>query len=219
MAQVFPASANTLAILSIVVIVLMATVAGGIGFHLYRSPFVTQVDVAKEQPIPFSHFRHVSGNGLDCRYCHVSVEDSSFAGIPPTETCMTCHSQVLLDSEMLEPVRESWRVAQPIEWVRVNDTPDFVYFNHSIHIAKGVGCVTCHGQVDQMPLTWKENTLHMQWCLDCHRAPEKYIRPKEEVFNMQWSLPEDEQLAQGRTLVEEYNIQVGQLDDCSICHR
>lgn len=219
MAQVFPASANTLAILSLVVLVLLATVAGAIGVSVYRSPFVTQVTVAKEQPIPFSHFRHVSGNGLDCRYCHVSVEDSSFAGIPPTETCMSCHSQVLLDSEMLEPVRESWRTADPIKWIRVNDTPDFVYFNHSIHVAKGVGCATCHGAVDQMPLTWKENTLHMQWCLDCHRAPEKYIRPKEEVFSMQWSLPQAEQLAQGRALVEEYNIQVGQLDDCSICHR
>lgn len=218
-AQVFPASANTLAILTLVLLVLAAGMAGAIGFHLYRSPFVTQVTVAKEQPIPFSHFRHVQGNGLDCRYCHVSVEDSSFAGIPPTETCMTCHSQVLTDSEMLAPVRESWRVSDPIEWIRVNDVPDFVYFNHSIHVAKGIGCATCHGPVDQMPLTWKEETLHMQWCLDCHRAPEKYIRPKEEVFNMEWSLPADEQLALGRTLVEEYNVQVGQLDDCSICHR
>jgi hypothetical protein len=218
-AQVFPASANTLAILSLVVIVLLAMASGAIGVSLYRSPFVTQVNVAKTQPIPFSHFRHVAGNGLDCRFCHVSVEESSFAGIPPTETCMSCHSQILVDSDMLEPVHHSWRMGDPLEWIRVNDVPDFVYFNHSIHIAKGVGCATCHGPVDQMPLTWKTETLHMQWCLECHRAPEKFIRPQDKIFDMQWSLPPSQQLEQGRTLVEEYNIQVGQLEDCSICHR
>ena len=131
---------------------------------------------------------------------------------------MTCHSQVLIDSDLLEPVRQSWRQSDPIDWIRVNDTPDFVYFNHSIHVAKGIGCATCHGAVDQMPLTWKQNTLHMQWCLECHRAPEKFIRPKDKVFDMQWTGAE-QTADQAQQLVKDYNIQVEQLDDCSICHR
>jgi tRNA(His) 5'-end guanylyltransferase len=158
-------------------------------------------------------------DGIDCRYCHQSVETSSFADIPPTETCMTCHSQIWNQSPVLEPVRESFRTGQPIQWNRVNDLPDYVYFNHSIHIAKGVGCETCHGRVDQMPLTWKANTLYMEFCLNCHRHPEQYVRPKDQVFTMGYK-PAIDQAILGPQLVKEYNIQSpSRLDDCYICHR
>ena len=133
----------------------------------------------REQPIPFSHAHHVGGLGIDCRYCHTSVETSSFAGIPPTKTCMNCHSQIWSTSPTLEPVRESFRTGVSIQWTRVNDLPDYVYFNHSIHVNKGIGCESCHGRVDRMPLTWQENSLQMDWCLDCHRDPGKHIRPRD----------------------------------------
>ena len=136
--------------------------------------------------MPFSHAHHVGGIGIDCRYCHTSVEKAAFAGIPPTKTCMNCHSQIWNQSPTLEPVRESYRTDKSIEWVKVHDLPDFVYFNHSAHVNKGVGCTTCHGRVDKMPLMWQEESLQMEWCLDCHRAPEKYVRPRAEVFNVAW---------------------------------
>ncbi len=218
MAQVFPPGANWLAKWSILFAILGVTLVVGVASAVYWSPVVTQVGVHKKQPVPFSHQRHVQGNGLDCRYCHTSVETSPFAGIPATETCMTCHSQVLAGQEMFNPVKESWDSGQPMEWTRVNDLPDFVYFNHSIHVNKGVGCSTCHGRVDEMRLTYKAETLHMGWCLRCHEAPEKFIRPKDQVFNMAWEPPSD-QLEQGRKLVQEYNVEVGQLLNCSICHR
>lgn len=218
MAQVFAPSANTLARVSIVGLVLALAVVGGLGFRMYTSSFVTRQNISRDQPIPFSHQRHVGGNGLDCRYCHESVEHSAFAGIPATETCMTCHSQIISDAPMLEPVHESWKTGEPIVWNRVYDLPDFVYFNHSAHIAKGVGCTTCHGDIDEQRLTMKANTLHMAWCLECHRAPEKFIRPMDEVYNVDWVPPHD-QIEQGKALVEEYQVQVEQLDNCSICHR
>jgi hypothetical protein len=146
------------------------------------------------------------------------VENSKSAGVPPTETCMTCHSQILSDQPMFAPVHESWKSGNPIEWTKVYDLPDFTYFDHSVHVAKGVGCTTCHGDIGEMRLTQKANTLFMSWCLECHRAPEKFIRPKEEVFNPDWTPPSD-QLAQGKELVEKYHINVSQLDNCSICHR
>lgn len=218
MAQVFPPGANWLVKWSILggisLVVLVTAVASG----LYWSPVVTQVNVARQQPIPFSHHRHVAGNGIDCRYCHTTVETGAFAGIPATETCMTCHSQILSDAPLLEPARESWSSGEPMEWVRINDLPDFVYFNHSIHINKGIGCNECHGQVDEMRLTYKAESLRMGWCLQCHKQPEKFIRPREEVFNMQWEPPEN-QMELGAQLVEQYNVEVGQLLNCSICHR
>jgi hypothetical protein len=209
---------NTIARASIVGVVLLVTVGGGAATALYRSPFLTRVNDSRAQDVPFSHTHHVAGLGLDCRYCHTSVEDSSFAGIPPTETCMTCHSQVWNDTPMLEPVRESWATGEPLEWLRIHDVPDFVYFDHSIHVNKGVGCVTCHGDVRDMPLMRKENTLHMAWCLQCHKAPEKFVRPKDKVFDLDY-VPEEDQLTMGKRLVEEYDIKVGQLTNCSVCHR
>jgi hypothetical protein len=172
-----------------------------------------------EQPVPFSHKHHVSDNGIDCRYCHYSVEQSSFAGIPSTEVCMTCHSHIYAEAKVLAPVRESFRFNRPISWNRVHDLPDFVYFNHSIHVHKGIGCVSCHGRVDRMPLTWKGASLTMQWCLDCHREPAERMRPRSHVFDMSWRPPKS-QLALGRQLVKKYDIKSPeQLTDCSTCHR
>ena len=185
---------------------------------LNRSSYASGADVALAQPVQFSHEHHVKGLGISCQYCHSSVEDSSFAGIPPTHTCMTCHSQIWADSPMLEPVRASFSTGEPIPWNRVYNLPDFVYFNHSIHVQKGIGCTTCHGQVDEMPLMRKEQPLHMEWCLDCHRAPEQFIRPREEVFNMDWVPPAD-QVARGRELLQEYHVNTEKLTNCSICHR
>jgi len=158
----------------------------------------------------------VADCGIDCRYCHTSVEDSSFAGIPPTQTCMNCHSQLWTESPILEPVRASYRTGEPLVWNRVHDLPDFAYFDHSIHVAKGVGCSTCHGPVDKMPLMRKQNSLQMEWCLDCHRHPERYVRPREEVFNMSYMAPAN-QLELGQKLVAANRIR--KMTDCNACHR
>ncbi|NKB88558.1 MAG: cytochrome C [Acidobacteria bacterium] len=216
MSQIFHPSTNTLARLSIFGAVFAAAALAFAAGIFARSSVATGVGVAVRQEVPFSHKHHVEGLGLDCRYCHTGVEESSFAGIPPTATCMNCHSQIWVDSPMLEPVRESFRTGDSLEWVRVHDLADFVYFNHSVHVAKGVGCSTCHGQVDEMPLMWKENSLYMEWCLDCHRQPEKFVRPRDEVFNMDWETPPN-QLELGRHLVEQYDIE--NLLSCSTCHR
>ena len=217
MAQIFHPSTNTIAKVSIFGGVFILAGVAALIMVFVRSSYATGVGVFVEQPVPFSHEHHVSGLGIDCRYCHTSVEKSSLAGIPPTETCMTCHSQIWTNAQVLEPVRVSFRTNQPIEWVRVHNLPDFVHFNHSIHVAKGVGCETCHGRVDQMALTYKANTLYMEWCLDCHRHPENYIRPVEEIYTMGYQ-PQEDQVALGRELVKAYNIQVKQLTNCSVCH-
>src|SRR5260370_37428558 len=196
-------------------------VAGLLGLfaEVNRSPWVTQARVAREQPIQFSHERHVAGNGIDCRYCHTSVENSSFANIPPTKTCMNCHSQIWSTSPALEPVRESFRTGQSIRWTRVNDLPDYVYFNHSIHVNKGVGCESCHGRVDRMALTWQANSLQMEWCLNCHRHPEPYVRPREFITTMGYQ-PAQDQIELGTRLLSEYKIQDARtLTSCSTCHR
>jgi hypothetical protein len=170
-----------------------------------------------EQPVPFSHKHHVGDVGLDCRYCHASVERDAVAGIPPVSTCMTCHSQLFTDQSVLAPIVKSWRTGRALHWQRVYDLPDFVYFDHSIHLAKGIGCVSCHGRVDQMPLTARRASLSMHWCLDCHRNPERFVRPQSEVFSMDWR-PRD-QAAIGALLVERYHIDKRRLTDCSVCHR
>jgi len=216
MAQIFRPSANTLAKISLVVLILTLAALGWFANEFSRSDYVTEVGVPKEQPVPFSHKHHVGDVGIDCRYCHTSVEASAFAGIPPTETCIGCHSQLFTDSPMLEPVRASFRSGTPLHWTRVYELPDYVYFNHSIHIHKGVGCSTCHGRVDQMPLMWRTSRLQMEWCLECHRAPERYVRPRTQVFSMEWQPPAD-QLEMGRKLVQQYGIQ--KLTDCYTCHR
>jgi NAD-dependent SIR2 family protein deacetylase len=172
-----------------------------------------------EQPVQFSHAHHVGGIGIDCRYCHTSVETSTFAGIPPTQTCMNCHKQIWLDAPMLEPVRASLANNTNLNWIRVHDLPDFVYFNHAIHVKQGVGCATCHGQVDKMPLMYQAESLLMEWCLDCHTAPEKYLRPRDEVFNMAYVAPAN-QLELGLELKRQYNVSsVEHMTSCSVCHR
>ena len=216
MSQIFHPSTNTISRLTIfgaagfIVVVVLALAA------INESPYITEVGVARSQPVPFSHKHHVGDDGIDCRYCHTSVEESSFAGVPPTKTCMNCHSQIWSDSPMLEPVRESFRTGKSIQWTRVHNLPGFVNFDHSIHIHKGVGCSTSHGRVDTMPLTWRENTLYMDWCLECHRAPERYVRPRQYVFSMDYQTPVD-QIALGEKLVKEYKIR--KLTSCSTCHR
>jgi Cytochrome c7 and related cytochrome c/Class III cytochrome C family len=218
MPQIFHPSTNTFSKLSIFGAVFFLAALLWVIAAISRSSYVTQTGVAREQPVPFSHKHHVSGLGIDCRYCHTSVEEVAFAGIPPTKTCMTCHSQIWSDSPMLEPVRESFRTDRSLEWIRVHDLPDFVYFNHSIHVKKGVGCVSCHGRVDQMPLVWKAHSLDMEWCLECHRHPEQFVRPREYVLRMDWQ-PADDQLILGEALVKEYHIDKSKLTNCSTCHR
>jgi hypothetical protein len=216
MAQIFHPSTNTISRVSIFGAIILIAVLLWLLLVIQRSSYVTQAEVARPQPIQFSHKHHVSGLGIDCRYCHTSVEVSAFAGIPPTKTCMNCHFQIWADSPMLEPVRESYRTGQSVPWTRVHDLPDFAHFNHSIHVNKGIGCVTCHGRVDLMPLTWRQHSLNMEWCLECHREPERFVRPRQYVFSMTWQ-PEEDQIALGERLVQEYHIQ--KLTSCSVCHQ
>ncbi len=172
-----------------------------------------------DQDVPFSHKHHVGDDGIDCRYCHVAVETSAFAGIPPLSTCMTCHSQLFTDQPMLQPLVEAYAGGRPLAWNRVHELPDFVYFDHGIHVAKGVGCSTCHGAVDRMPLTWRAASLDMQWCIACHRAPEQFLRPADRVYDMSWQPPAD-QLARGEALKVAQHIRGADvLTSCSTCHR
>ena len=216
MAQIFHPSTNTFSRVSLFGALFFIAGLAWVGGALYRSSYVTREGVPVEQPVPFSHKHHVRDDGIDCRYCHTSVETSSFAGIPPTKTCMNCHSMIWADAPMLQPVRQSFQTGQSIEWNRVDFLPEFVFFNHSIHIHKGIGCTTCHGPVGDMPLTWQGASLHMRWCVDCHRQPELYIRPRAEVFSIDWTPPPD-QIEQGRRLMKEYNVK--RLITCYTCHR
>jgi 3-hydroxymyristoyl/3-hydroxydecanoyl-(acyl carrier protein) dehydratase len=218
MGQIFRPSTNVLARLSIfggILIVLELVLVVAVFF---RSDYWREVHVAIEQPVAFSHQLHAGQLGIECRYCHTSVAQSSYANIPPTETCMTCHAQVAPYSPLLEPVRTSWETDRPVEWEKVTRVPDFVYFNHSIHVNKGVGCDTCHGQINQMAVVWKEHPMYMGWCLGCHREPERYLRPLDEVYNNDYVFPAN-QLELGAQLVQEYGIRTDQLENCSICHR
>ncbi|MEO7599688.1 MAG: cytochrome c3 family protein [Opitutus sp.] len=218
MAQLFKPRANAIAKATIIsgALFIVGVTGGMYGFG--RSDYWTRVQDPEAQPVPFSHQHHVAGLGIDCRYCHAAVEKSAFAGMPPTETCMTCHSQVWKDAPVLQPVRESLQTGTPLRWTRMYDLPDYVYFNHSIHVNKGIGCASCHGRIDQMPLTAKVQPFYMKWCLDCHRAPEHHLRPSEEVFNMGYEQPTN-QIQVGRGLVDRQNVSLEGLTDCSTCHR
>jgi Zn ribbon nucleic-acid-binding protein len=185
-----------------------------LGMLYFRSQYFTNQRVIREQPVQFSHAHHVGGLGIDCRYCHFSVENSAFAGIPPTKVCMNCHSQIWNDSPYLEPVRASFRNDQPLQWVRIHNLPDHAYFNHSIHVNKGISCATCHGRVDKMALMWQEESLQMKWCLDCHRDPEQFIGPKDKVFDPEF-VATDRELSS--KLAKELNVQ--KKTSCSTCHR
>ena len=219
MAQIFHRSTNFISRFSVFFGLFLAGLALAGVLGLARSPYLTNQNVVREQPIQFSHKHHVGDDGIDCRYCHTGVETSATAGIPPTKTCMNCHSVLFNTAGYLEPVRESYRTDKSIEWVRVHRLADYVYFNHSIHVNKGVGCASCHGQINQMPLVFQASNLQMQWCLDCHRNSQAVLRPRDQVFNMDWKAPEN-QAEIGKQLAVEYNIpSVAQLQSCSTCHR
>jgi hypothetical protein len=219
MPQTFHRSTNTISRLSIFGALFLLVGLLWLLAAINRSSYVTEQDVARAQPVPFSHDHHVSGLGIDCRYCHTSVEVSPFAGIPATAVCMNCHSQIWSASDVLRPVRDSFQSGNPIRWTRVHNLPDFAYFNHSIHVRKGVGCSTCHGPVERMPLMRQAASLQMEWCLGCHREPERFLRPRHEVFNMSWQPPADP-MALGRKLMKDYNIKsAAVLTSCSTCHR
>src|ERR1700719_3774342 len=232
MSQIFRYSTNTFSRLSIFGGIFILSFLVWSWAELNESTYATRAKVPIDQPVPFSHEHHVGGLGIDCRYCHTSVETSSFAGIPPTKTCINCHSQIWTGAPLLEPVRESFRSGKSLVWTRVNDLPDFVYFDHSIHINKGVGCNTCHGPVDRMPLMFNYASLQMEWCLNCHRPPEKNLRPRDQVFNMRYEQPSSDkpvmldgkvytdQISLGTDLVKKYNLRtVTDITSCSTCHR
>jgi hypothetical protein len=232
MSQIFHRSTNTLSRATIFGAVFVIAALAWIAFEIQGSPYVTLAGVRKPQPVPFSHQHHVTGLGIDCRYCHTSVETSSYAGIPPTKTCMNCHSQIWTNAKLLEPVRASFKSGESLQWTRVNQLPDFVYFNHSIHVTKGVGCNTCHGPVDQMPLMYQQASLQMAWCLGCHRDPGKVLRPRDQVFNMRYQHPTSanpvvvdgqsysDQADLGAALLKKYSVRsVKDITTCSTCHR
>jgi len=189
MGQLFRPSSNTIAKASIFGVLALVGIGLWLPWQLFRSPYVTRVRVAIEQPIAFSHEHHVGGLGIDCRYCHTSVEQSYFAGMPATKTCMTCHSQIWNTAGMLKPVRESWRTQQAIKREKVHNLPDYAYFNHSAHVTAGVSCVSCHGRVDQMVEVTQVKPLNMAWCLECHRNPAPNLRPAEFVTKLDWEPP------------------------------
>jgi hypothetical protein len=217
MAQIFRSTANSYARVSIILALVGLAAVGGALFELIAdSNWATRQGDAREQPIPFSHAHHVGSMGIDCRYCHTSVENTDWSPIPPTKICMNCHSQIWINSPTLEPVRESFLTNQSIKWTKVYDLPDYVYFNHSIHVKKGVGCETCHGRIDEQSLTWQQPSLQMRWCLDCHRNPEKNLRPRDQITTMGY-VPKEPQEELGARLVKEYHVQ--KLDTCWTCHR
>ena len=218
MPQIFRRSANTLSKLSLAGALIVVGSLIFTAILVARSSYVTRAHEFVEQPVQFSHRHHVKDDGIDCRYCHTSVETSPFAGIPPTKTCMNCHSQIWSQAPILEPIRASFREDRPVRWVRVHDLPDFVYFNHSIHVKKGMGCETCHGRIDQMPEVFQSAPLSMGWCIDCHREPWKNLRPPPEVTNMTWKHPEGvDPVAYGKEFAETNNLHPS--TDCSTCHR
>jgi hypothetical protein len=208
MAQVFDRSSNALARASLVLTGLIVIALGVALNSLQRSPWVTRQGQRPDQPVPFSHKHHVEGLGLQCQYCHTSVEKSSYAGIPPTKTCINCHSQIWTNAQLLEPVRQSWATGESLQWIRVHDLPDYVYFNHEIHVNKGIGCASCHGRVDEMPLMYQQNSLQMEWCLNCHRNPGVNLRPTSEIYNMSWAGPSTDKPVWCTTTKDTYGTNV-----------
>ena len=218
MPQIFHRSSNTLARVSILGGLF---IVGALSFAVYgymTGDYTTQVNVARDQPVRFSHEHHVAGLGIDCRYCHTTVESSNFAGIPATKICMTCHSQIWTNAAMLAPVRKSLADNTPIPWTRVAKLPDYVFFRHDIHIAKGVACVECHGRIDRMPLTYRAKAFTMQFCIDCHRDPAPHLRPKDHVTDMAWKPPADAR-KEGEKIAAHEGIRFGELTHCYVCHR
>jgi hypothetical protein len=217
MAAIFGPRANLVTNATLLALAALALFAAFLIWGVPQMHYNTQASLTALQPVPFSHQHHVSGLGIDCRYCHSSVEYAPSAGMPPTETCMTCHSQIWTHAAVLEPVRQSFAIGKPLRWTRVYRLPAYVFFNHSIHIAKGVGCNECHGQVEEMPLTRQAKHMYMLFCLNCHTDPAPRLRPRDQVFNMKWQRTSETPPAQA--LLAAYNIHPEILSDCSICHR
>ena len=217
MSQIFPRSANALARSSLFGVLSLVLFLGWLVLTLMRSSWATKQNEFVEQPIQFSHAHHAGGMGIDCRYCHTTVEKSASAGMPSTQICLSCHAVLFRDAPALAPLHASAETGVPIAWNRVYDLPDFVYFNHSIHVAKGVGCVSCHGRVDRMPLMRRAVSLSMRWCLACHRAPQQFLRPRDKVFDLAWQPADQDRL--GMALMRRYAIHASRLTDCSVCHR
>lgn len=215
MAQIFDRSSNALARASLVLTGLIVIALGVTLDQLQRSPWVTRQGQRPEQPVPFSHKHHVTGLGLQCQYCHTSVEKSSYAGIPPTKTCMNCHAQIWTNAALLQPVRDSWASGESLPWIKVHDLPDYVYFSHEIHVNKGLGCASCHGRVDQMPLMYAQNTLQMEWCLNCHRNPAKNLRPTSQIYNMAWEDPAPERPVWCAVSGEKTGVPTAQSANCT----
>lgn len=244
MAQIFHPGFNTLAKLSLFLVVVGPVALICTASAISRSPHNTKVLAPQDQPIPFSHEHHVTELGIDCRYCHSNVEKSAHATVPATETCMSCHSQIWTNSPLLEPLRESYRTNTPLKWTQLNKVPEFVYFNHSIHINRGLNCNICHGPVQQMQLAYKGKAFFMIWCLNCHRNPENYVNDRDKLFQLyeKGQVGADkgygnvtaeerallngedyqrspEELEKGKQLLEKYGVKKKQLADCWICHR
>jgi hypothetical protein len=220
MPQIFPRAANTLAKVSLIGALLSVALIIWVWLIYGRSSYGTGAGLVRVQEVPFSHEHHVGVLGIDCRYCHTTVENNSYAGLPPTKTCMNCHSQIWVGSDMLAPVRESYATNKSLRWQRVYNLPGYVYFDHSIHVHKGIGCTTCHGRIDEMPLTYQVPSLLMEWCLDCHRNPKPHLREQKDIFNLRWPPPDWNQDAEGDRLAKEYDLRDTHfLTSCSVCHR
>lgn len=218
MAQIFSRSADMWFRLALLAIIGGALLLCLLGMLLVRSDYVTGVNWHVPQPVPFSHRHHAGELQIDCRYCHTTVETAASAGFPPTHTCMSCHSQVWTEADMLAPVRQSLLEDRPLRWNRVSKLPDYVYFRHDAHVRAGVGCDQCHGRVDRMALTRQAESFQMRWCLECHRDPAPHLRPRRFVTDLAWHAPADRR-AQGEKLLEEYHVNTIHLDNCYLCHR
>ena len=218
--QIFSPSADTWLRVAFAGALVLLVGASAAGAGLVRNPFFTSEGWVHDQPVPFSHKHHVGDDGIDCRYCHTGAETRADAGLPPTHTCMTCHSQLWTDAGVLAPVRQSYATGQPLVWNRVAQLPDYAYFDHHVHVANGVACVECHGRVDRMPLTWRAKAFTMDFCVDCHRHPEKALRPPEMVTRMDWSGVDKAWLERyGKEAAAHKGLDPNRLANCETCHR
>lgn len=217
MSKIFPQSANALPLKILVFLVVLGGVATA-GITYYLTPKYTRVGYAPTQPVPFDHSLHAGQLGIDCRYCHTNVESSEHSNIPATHVCMACHSTIKKDSALIVPVRTSYESGDPVPWVRIHKAPDYVYFNHAVHVNRGVSCFECHGRVNEMQVVFQAHPQSMSWCLDCHRAPATRLRPLDQVFNLDWQPASAEaQLTEGQAMVERMKVKPPQ--SCSGCHR
>ncbi len=223
MTQLFRPGADTVARAILLALVLLPVAGVALAYGVRVSPYMTDQNATLDQPVPFSHKHHVGDLGIDCRYCHGSVEKAAYASVPSTQTCMTCHSQIWTNAALLAPVRESFARHEPIRWNRVHRLAQYVYFDHSIHVAKGVGCSECHGAMTEMNLTRQAVPLTMGWCLNCHRNPGPHLRPETAIYDTAWTPRDDphkgDRLEKARFYVAHYRIDARHLSDCTTCHR